>query len=64
MTKSEYQESVEFLGVRFDQMQAQQDRRFDRIEARLTRLEGCMTQVKARLTKIEIASLSNAAIHN
>lgn len=35
MTKSEYQELVEFLGVRFDAM----ERRFDAMEERLIRIE-------------------------
>jgi hypothetical protein len=35
MTRSEYQELVEFLGRRFDTI----DRRFDTVETRLTRVE-------------------------
>lgn len=42
MTRSEYQDLVEFLGVRFDAM----DRRFDAVEDRLTRVEDRLTRVE------------------
>ena len=46
MTKSEYQELIEFLGVRFDQMQAQHDRRFDRIDAIFDRIDAIFDRME------------------
>ena len=42
MTKSEYQELVEFLGRKFDNI----DRRFDAVEGRLTGVEERLTGVE------------------
>lgn len=49
MTRSEYQDLVEFIGPKFDAI----ERRFDAIEARLTGVEERLTGVEARLTGID-----------
>jgi hypothetical protein len=50
MAKSEYQELVEFLGPKFDKI----DARFEGIEGRLTRVEERLTGVEERLTRVEV----------
>ena len=49
MTKSEYQELVEFLGKKFTRM----DRRFDAMEGRLDAIEGWLDAIEGRLDAIE-----------
>ena len=50
MTRSEYQELVEFLGTKFDAI----DRRFEAIEGRLDSIEGRLTSVEGRLVRVEV----------
>lgn len=47
MTKSEYQELVEFLGRKFDEV----DRRFDTVEAKLAEHDGRFDAVEATLAE-------------
>jgi len=62
MTRSEYQELVEFLGVKFDAI----DRRFDalegqmdRLEVRMDAIEGRMDGLEGRLTRVEVSVEEN-----
>lgn len=55
MTRSEYQELVEFLGKKFDAM----DRRFDAIEGRLDAVEARQGSVEKRLTRVEVSVEQN-----
>jgi hypothetical protein len=50
MTKSEYQELVEFLGPKFDRI----DRRFDAVDRRFDVVEERLTRVEERLTRVEV----------
>ncbi len=50
MTKSEYQELVEFLGPKFDRIA----RRFDAVDRRFDVVEERLTRVEERLTRVEV----------
>jgi predicted nucleic acid-binding Zn-ribbon protein len=57
MTKSEYQELVEFIAPKFDEIGRQfksVEKRLDKIEERLTKVEERLTKVEERLTKVEV----------
>ena len=56
MTRSEYQDLVEFIGPKFDRIERRFeaiDLRFDAVEERLTGVEERLTGVEARLTGID-----------
>ena len=55
MTRSEYQELVEFLGGRFDII----DRRFDAIDRRFDAVDQRFDAVETRLARVEVTGEQN-----
>ena len=62
MTRSEYQELVEFIGPKFDRIERRFDgfeRRFDAIDLRFDAIDLRFDGVEARLTRVEVAVEEN-----
>ena len=56
MTRSEYQELIQFLGQKFDRI----DERFSLIDERFSRIDGRFDSVEGRLAKVEVGNEQNA----
>ena len=58
MTKSEYQELVEFLAGKFTRI----DERFERIDQRFDRVDQRFDRVETRLTRVEVFEEENRGL--
>jgi hypothetical protein len=69
MTKSEYQELVEFLGPKFDKIDERFesiDRRFDDVKLRFDQVEECLTRIEttALETRLLLQSVAEGVTTN